>query len=108
MADPCKQEPAIATLQANTKAIAVTLHEIKQGQQRFIEVLESIAAQGEQIKRLSADVKRNEQDTNELFGRIREIEKQPADEASKVRVSFIQAFVSAAVAVIVSLLLKGK
>jgi len=108
MADPCIQGPAIATLQANTMAIGVTLHEIKQGQQRFIEVLESIAIQGEQIKSLSADVLRNERGTNELFVRVHNLETQPVKEASIVRTGAIQAFVSAVIAIIVSLIAKGK
>ena len=67
MSDPCTQERSIGSLEATTEAIQQTLGKLEQGQEKFISILESIAAQGTRIGKL-------EKDTGEMFSRIRAVE----------------------------------
>ncbi len=71
MAEPCKQELTIAQITAREEIFLRTLDDIRAGQNRFIEVLEGIAAQGEQIKTLFNRSEVFERDDNELFRRMR-------------------------------------
>lgn len=106
MSDPCQQQPTIATLQETIRSISGTLREMKKGQERFIEVLEQIASQGVRIGHLEGDINRVEKDTNELFGRIRELEKEPGKEAGAVRTGFWNALIAAAIALVVGLIVR--
>lgn len=74
MADPCRQELNIAQITAREEMLARTLDDIRAGQVRFIQVLEGIAAQGEQIKTLFNRSEVFERDANELFRRMRNME----------------------------------
>lgn len=74
MAEPCRQELNIAQITAREEMLARTLDDIRAGQNRFIQVLEGIAAQGEQIKTLFNRSEVFERDANELFRRMRGME----------------------------------
>lgn len=108
MPDPCQQGPTIATLQETIRSISSTLSEMKKGQERFIEVLEQIASQGVRIGHVEGDIKRVEKDTNELFTRMRDLEKEPATEANTVKTGFWIALISAAISLAVGLIVKGQ
>lgn len=108
MADPCRQEPTIATLQATIKSISDTLLEMKEGQKRFITVLEHIASQGESINHLKADAERLEKDVNNLFGRVRELEIAPGAEGNKIKTGFVLAVISAVVSLVVAIFARIK
>lgn len=93
MSDPCKQEGNIGALQATVEAIKETLEKIGEGQERFVQVLEKIAAQGTEINTLKSG-------QNLLFERVREIEIKVEGERNKLAVitGGISAAISAAIA----------
>ncbi len=74
MADPCRQESNIAQITAREEMLARALDDIRAGQVRFIQVLEGISAQGEQIKTLFNRSEAFERADNELFRRMRSME----------------------------------
>jgi L-serine deaminase len=74
MTEPCKQELNIAQITAREEMLARTLDDIRAGQNRFIQVLEGIAAQGEQIKTLFNRSEVFQRDADELFRRMRGME----------------------------------
>lgn len=74
----CKQEGKIGSLEATVEAIKDTLDKISEGQERFVTVLEKIAAQGELIKSLSDG-------QNNLFERVRQVEIK--QETERVRLA---------------------
>jgi septal ring factor EnvC (AmiA/AmiB activator) len=122
MAEPCRQEGNIAELKGNDARLFDVLGRIEKNQERFIEVLEQIAAQGERINHLETDVRRQETDANNLFGRVRilemepkgsaldkrisDLEKEPGKEANQVRAGFWNALIAAVIALVVGLMVK--
>lgn len=94
----CKQEGKIGSLEATVGAIKDTLDKISEGQERFVTVLEKIAAQGEIINNLEAG-----QDT--LFERVRQMEIK--QEGARVRLGFVTGglsiFISAVTAWVVKI-----
>ena len=77
MADPCKQESHIGALEATLEAVAETLRDIKHNQDRFIGILENIAAQATKIAKL-------ESDTETLYARVRKVELNAVEHGVKI------------------------
>jgi len=96
MSDPCKQEGAICGLQATVESIKESLERLSDGQDRFIQILEKIAQQGEAITALKHQ-------NDELFKRVRQVELDASAERVKIAgivgaVSIIVSAVTAAIA----------
>lgn len=70
MSEPCKQEGTIGELKATVDGIGKTL-------ERFVVVMERIAAQGEKISHV-------EHDQDQIFARLRKVELQAEGERTRV------------------------
>jgi hypothetical protein len=97
MADPCKQEGVIGGLEATMESVAESLKDLKHGQERFITVLETIAAQGTKITKL-------ESDTDGLYSRVRQVELEGAK--ADVKITGAAAFVSIVISAVVAYIVK--
>ena len=106
MSESCRQEGAIARLEATDKSILETLKEIKKSNERFIEVLEKIAAQGARIDSLEDVSRKYRSDINALFSRVRELEMTPGREGASVKIGLIMAALSALVSFFVAKVLR--
>lgn len=106
MSEPCRQEGAIARLEATDKSILETLREIKESNKRFIEVLEKIATQGARIDSLEDVSRKYCSDINALFSRVRELEMTPGREGASVKIGLIMAALSALVSFFVAKVLR--
>ena len=106
MPEPCRQEGNIATLKATDVSIQDTLREIKRGQERLIEVLEQIAAQGARINSLEENERKHGRDIGALFGRVRDLEIAPGKEGSTVKIGAVMAVISAIISFVVSKVLR--
>ena len=95
--EPCRQEGAIGSLEATADAIKETLERLEKGQDRFIQILESIAQQGAKITRLEADVEH-------LYERVRVVECSAATQGTKI--AGASAFLGMVVAATVAYLFK--
>lgn len=95
--DPCRQEGAIGSLEATADAIKDTLGRLEKGQDRFIQILESIAQQGAKIHRMEADIEG-------MYDRIRKIEYSAATQG--VKIAGASAFIGMIVAATVAYLFK--
>lgn len=96
MSEPCKQESIIGGQSEALKAIKETLRDIKDGQERFIHVLETIASQGTKIEKL-------EEDQEILFARVRKVELNAVEHGVKITAAagFFSILVSAVAAFII-------
>jgi len=70
MSEPCKQEGTIGALVATVEGVEKNL-------ERFVVVLERIAAQGEKISHV-------EKDQNEIFARLRIVELNAEGERTRI------------------------
>lgn len=77
MSDPCIQEKILGGLGATMQSVQQSLLEIKNGQDRFIRVLETIASQGTKIEKL-------EEDTEGLYARVRKVELNAVEHGVKI------------------------
>jgi preprotein translocase subunit YajC len=97
MAEPCKQEGILGGLSATQTAIKDTLLDIKNGQEKFIKVLETIASQGTKIDKL-------EEDTETLYARVRKVELNAVEHG--VKITAAAGFFSIIISAIATFLLK--
>lgn len=104
--DPCKQEAILAEHKVIISAISETLKEFKHGQQRFIEVLEKIAEQGQHIVNLEANGNRLQKDVNGLFSRVRDLEVEPGRQGKTIWIGAIMSVVTVVISIMVGRLFK--
>lgn len=95
--EPCKQEGNIGELKGTVEGIEKALDRLAEGQEKFITVLEKIAAQGSDIESLKKG-------SNELFRRVRDVEIK--QEGERVKVGGIVAGVSVGVSAATAFLVK--
>ncbi|MDD3293103.1 MAG: hypothetical protein PHG20_00240 [Geobacteraceae bacterium] len=107
MSESCRQEGAIAKLEATDASILEALRELKKSNERLIEVLEKIAAQGARISSLEDLAKKQRGDINALFSRVRELEMTPGREGATVKIGLIMAVLSAMVSFFVARIMRG-
>lgn len=74
MAEPCKQEGPIAAISATLESVQKTQESQMEIHKETLRVLSTIAVQGEQINTMVRRQDKAEQDTQELFGRMRSTE----------------------------------
>lgn len=87
----CRQAGPIGSLEATTSAIKDSLERIEKGQDRFIQVLETIASQGTKIDKAETDIEG-------LYDRVRKIELTAVEQGTRIGIaSGIVAAVIAAV-----------
>lgn len=96
MTEPCQQAQTIARLESNDERLFDILERIENNQERFISAIERIAE-------LSGDSKRNTQDINNLYVRVRDLELKPGNEGAAVKQGLIIAIISAIVAAVVGM-----
>lgn len=97
MADPCSQEKTIGEMQATMDAISDSLKDMRDGQKRFMILLEDIARQGEQIRSVVHRTDKHEKDLDGLFKRMRDVELAPGKQASATQTYGIMTVISVGV-----------
>lgn len=97
MGEPCQQAGTIGGLQAAVESIEKSLDRLSDGQDRFISILERIAAQGEKIDKLDVG-------QNVLFERVRSIEIHA--EGERVRIGAIMAGISVITSAVTAAIVK--
>lgn len=91
MAEPCRQEKTIGHLEEAIRTLA-------EGQREIIALMRNQSASDEQLRR-------HEKDINNLFGRVRELEMAPGEEAGTVKTGAVTAIISAVVAGLIAWLI---
>ncbi|MCP3177302.1 hypothetical protein MJO47_09345 [Desulfuromonas sp. KJ2020] len=84
MADPCSSAGKISAIDERTKGHDRAIEGFKAALEATNKVLLKISEALADIRHLHEDQKRNEQDINELFGRVRGLELAPGKAMSKV------------------------
>lgn len=96
MSEPCRQEGVLGGIGATLDALEGTMVEIKKSQDKFIEVLQTIASQGTTIKKQEIDIEG-------LYARVRRIELNAVEHGVKIAgaAGLISVIVSAIAAFII-------
>jgi len=102
----CSKEETIGQITATIRFFQESEQRREGREERMASAMETMAAQGESLKSLSLRVDRTERDTDNLYGRMRELEIAPGKDAGKVKIGFWNALIAAIIAVVVGTFMK--
>ena len=105
-AHECNKEQVIGEITATIQFFRQAEVRREGREERMAQAMENMSAQGESLKAIAERVAKTEKDTDNLYGRVRDLEIKPAEESGKIRVGFWNALVAALISLLVGIFIK--
>lgn len=106
MVHDCQKEREFGEIVTTLKFFQEAEQRREQRETELIGIMKDIAAQGESLKAIVDRVKKTEEDTDNLYARVRELEIKPAEDSDKIRVGFWSALIAAVITFVFGIFLK--